>query len=59
MCRSLSVNAIWTMSVSNCVWTGYAWSLDVVVAWNTSIQVNLIINRNIQFDYQALYYNNI
>ena len=53
MCRSLKVsisNAIWTMSVSKCVWTGYAW-----MSWNTSIQVNLIIiNRNTQFDYQAL-----
>ena len=53
MCRSLklkSVNAIWTMSVSKCVWTGYAW-----MSWNTSIQVNLIIiNRNTQFDYQAV-----
>ena len=53
MCRSLKpkgVNAIWTMSVSKCVWTGYAW-----MSWNTSIQVNLIIiNRNTQFDYQAI-----
>ena len=55
MCRSLKpkgVNAIWTMtmSVSKCVWTSYAW-----MSWNTSIQVNLIvINRNTQFDYQAL-----
>ena len=53
MCRlsiTKSVNAIVTMSVSKCVWTGYAW-----MSWNTSIQVNLIlINRNTQFDYQAL-----
>ena len=53
MCRSLklkSVNAIWTMYVSKCVWTGYAW-----MSWNTSIQVNLIIiNRNTQVDYQAI-----
>ena len=56
MCRSLKVSMqfgrclYWTVSVSKCVWTGYAW-----MSWNTSIQVNLIIiNINTQFDYQAL-----
>ena len=47
MCRSLKVS----MQFGRCpVWTGYDW-----MSWNTSIQVNLIIiNRNTQFDYQAL-----